>query len=154
MLHLKHPLHNTETRQHQGNLDVASDVVLSCCCCPFPGADRRALEISWRISGQIFEKIPETSFQISAFFFGSFVQQKGDAKKKGLENRKKNKMATPSVSPLKHPMRFQRMIFVKSHDQWFSRAFLKAAPHAATVLYATVAQIWSSVNKEGDVALE
>ena len=28
MLHLK-PFHNTEARQHQGNLDVASDVVLS-----------------------------------------------------------------------------------------------------------------------------
>ena len=39
------PLHNTETRQHQGNLDVTSDVVLSCCCCccccccPSAGAD-------------------------------------------------------------------------------------------------------------------
>ena len=34
------PLHNTEARQHQGNLDVTSDVILSyCCCCPFAGAD-------------------------------------------------------------------------------------------------------------------
>ena len=35
------PLHNTEARQHQGNLDVTSDVVLSCCCCPSAGADYR-----------------------------------------------------------------------------------------------------------------
>ena len=35
------PLHNTEARQHQGNLDVTSDVVLSCCCCPSAGADFR-----------------------------------------------------------------------------------------------------------------
>ena len=34
------PLHNTEARQHRGNLDVTSDVVLSCCCCcPSAGAD-------------------------------------------------------------------------------------------------------------------
>ena len=33
------PLHNTEARQHQGNLDVTSYVVLSCCCCPSAGAD-------------------------------------------------------------------------------------------------------------------
>ena len=33
------PLHNAEARQHQGNLDVTSDVVLSCCCCPSAGAD-------------------------------------------------------------------------------------------------------------------
>ena len=32
------PLHNTEARQHQGNLDVTSDGVLSCCCCPSAGA--------------------------------------------------------------------------------------------------------------------
>ena len=33
------PLHDTEARQHQGNLDVTSDVVLSCCCCPSAGAE-------------------------------------------------------------------------------------------------------------------
>ena len=47
MLHLKplFPLHNTEARQHQGNLDVTSDVVLSCCCCccPSAGAELRDL---------------------------------------------------------------------------------------------------------------
>ena len=43
------PLHNTEARQQQGNLDVTSDVVLSCCCCcccyccccPSAGAEKR-----------------------------------------------------------------------------------------------------------------
>ena len=34
------PLQNTEARQHQGNLDVTSDVVLSCCCCPSAGANK------------------------------------------------------------------------------------------------------------------
>ena len=29
-------------RQHQGNLDVTSDVVLSCCCFPSAGADKSA----------------------------------------------------------------------------------------------------------------
>ena len=33
------PLHNTEVRQQQGNLDVLSAVVLSCCCCPSAGAE-------------------------------------------------------------------------------------------------------------------
>ena len=33
------PLHNTEARQNQGNLDVILDVVLSCCCRPSTGAD-------------------------------------------------------------------------------------------------------------------
>ena len=28
-----------EARQHQRNLDVTSDVTLSCCCCPSAGAD-------------------------------------------------------------------------------------------------------------------
>ena len=33
------PLHNTEAQQNQGNLDVTSDVVLSCCCCPSADAE-------------------------------------------------------------------------------------------------------------------
>ena len=43
MLHLKPLFHFTiQKRQHQGNLDVTSDVVLSCCCCcPSTGADCR-----------------------------------------------------------------------------------------------------------------
>ena len=44
---------------------------------------RKAREISETISGQIPEQISgrvsETSFQISRFFFGNFVQQKGGA---------------------------------------------------------------------------
>ena len=34
------PLHNTEARQHQGHLDVTSDVVLNCCYCPSAGVEK------------------------------------------------------------------------------------------------------------------
>ena len=39
------PLHNTEARQQQWDLDVTSDVLLSCCCCccPSAGADTRVI---------------------------------------------------------------------------------------------------------------
>ena len=37
------PLRNTEARQHQGNVDVTSDVVLSYRCCPSAGAEIRPL---------------------------------------------------------------------------------------------------------------
>ena len=46
------PLHNTEARQHQGNLDVTSDVFLSCCCCPSAGAEQRT-KIKNKNSSQI-----------------------------------------------------------------------------------------------------
>ena len=46
------PLHNTEARQHQGNLDVTSDVVLSCCCCPSTGADCWLLSLEERETQQ------------------------------------------------------------------------------------------------------
>ena len=38
------PPHNTETRQHQGNLDVTANVVLTCCCCPSAGAEPSQLK--------------------------------------------------------------------------------------------------------------
>ena len=57
------PLHNTEARQHQGNLDVTSDVVLSCCCCcccccPSAGAEDsdwlKKCTIACKIKSNIF----------------------------------------------------------------------------------------------------
>ena len=59
MLHLKPLFHftYTEARQHPGNLDITSDVVLSCCCCccrccccccPSAGAERNCSHLGSR----------------------------------------------------------------------------------------------------------
>ena len=50
------PLHNTEARQHQGNSDITSDVVLSCCC-PSAGADLKEVLRRRRLGTGVLRRV-------------------------------------------------------------------------------------------------
>ena len=61
MLHLKPLFHLTIQKrdQHQWNLDVTSDVVLSCCCCSFAGAEHCLLLYDFEGLTEVFDWISE-----------------------------------------------------------------------------------------------
>ena len=75
MLHLKPLFHFTMQKrvQHQGNLDVTSDVVLSCCwCCPSAGADQNRNEGTFGCS-----PVPKTGTRVHSDVLWYQKQERG-----------------------------------------------------------------------------